>query len=153
MGFHDRCYFLNSNPVVVARYFLYGIEVFFKEIFVHSPLGKIKYHRTICVESQVFGSPHVPCFLWMVIAPVLTSCNKEQYAAFVDQTVHTFVPERNENPDLHGLFKSYQLHRHLRTCRKYKNEACRFKCGKFFTKEALFALIETETLFRILSDS
>ena len=33
----------------------------------------------------------------------------------------------------------YQLHRHSRTCRKYRNEACRFKFGKFFSKETLAA--------------
>ena len=33
----------------------------------------------------------------------------------------------------------YQLHKHSKTCRKYKNEACRFKFGEFFSKEALVA--------------
>ena len=55
LGFHDRCYFLNSNPVVVARYFLNEVEVFFKKSFVDDPLGKFKYHA-VCAEFEVFGA-------------------------------------------------------------------------------------------------
>ena len=33
----------------------------------------------------------------------------------------------------------YQLRRHSKTCKKYKNEACRFKFEKFFSKETLVA--------------
>ena len=108
-----------SRQVFAARYYLYGVEVFFKQIFVYGPLGKIKY--AICVEFQVFGSAHVRCFLWVVNAPVLTSRNKEEYAAFVDQTVLAFLLKKNEDLDLNGLVKLHQLHRHLRRCRKYKN--------------------------------
>ena len=59
--------------------------------------------------------------------------NKEEYVAFVDQIAHTFLPDRNENPELHELVKLYQLHRHSKACKKYKNEVCRFKFRKFFT--------------------
>ena len=51
--------------------------------------------------------------------------------AFVDQIFHAFLPDRKENAELHNLVKLYQLHRHSRTCRKYKNELCRFKFGTF----------------------
>ena len=77
------------------------------------------------------------CFLWVVNALVLNSHNKEEYIAFVDQIVHAFLQDRNKNPELHELVKLYQLHRHSKKCRKYKNEVCRFEFGKFFTKETL----------------
>ena len=96
--------------------------------------GDTKYYA-IRVKFQVHGSPHVHCFLWVANAPVLTSNIKEEYVAFVDQIVHAFLPDRNENPELQNLVKLYQLHRHSRTCRKYKNESCRFKFGKFFSKK------------------
>ena len=99
-------------------------------------MGKTKYY-VIRVEFQVRGSPHVHCFLWLANAPVLTSNNKEEYVAFVDQIVHAFLLDRNENPELHNLVKLYQLHRHSKTCTKYKNEPCGFKFGKFFSKETL----------------
>ena len=79
------------------------------------------------------------CFLWVANAPVLTSNNKKEYVTFVDQIFHAFLPDRNENPELHNLVKLYQLHRHSKTFRKYKNEPCRFKFWKFFSKETLVA--------------
>ena len=59
--------------------------------------------------------------------------------AFADQIVHAFLPDRNENQELYGLVKLYQLHRHSATCRKYRNEPCRFKFGKFFSKKMIVA--------------
>ena len=37
---------------------------------------------------------------------VLISRNKGEYLALVDQIVHAFLPDRNENPELHDLLKS-----------------------------------------------
>ena len=111
LTYHGRCRLLNSNPVLVARPFQYRVELFFKEIVVDGPLGKTKYYA-IRVEFQVRGSPHVHCFLWVPNAPVSTSNNKEEYVDFVDQIVHAFLPDRNENPELHNLVKLYKLHRH-----------------------------------------
>ena len=70
---------------------------------------------------------------------VLNLDNKEEYVAFVDQITHAFLPDRNENQEFHELVKLYQLHRHSKVCKKYKNEVCRFKFRKFFTKETLVA--------------
>ena len=75
----------------------------------------------------------------MINASVLTSNNKEEYVAFVDQIVQAFLPDRNENPEPHNLVKLYQLYRHPRACKEYKNEPCRFKFGKFFPNETLVA--------------
>ena len=41
---HIRCKMLNSNPVLVALHFKYGVEVFFKEIVIDGPLGKMSYY-------------------------------------------------------------------------------------------------------------
>ena len=99
---HDRCRSLNSNPVLVARHFQYRVEVFFKEIVVDGPLGKTKCYA-IRGEFQVRGSPHVHCFLWVANAPVLTANNNKEYVDFVNQIVHAFLPDRNENPELHNF--------------------------------------------------
>ena len=136
LTYHGRCRLLNSNPVLVARHFQHRVEVFFKDIVVDGPLGKTKYYA-IRVEFQVRGSPHVHCFRWVANAPVLTLNKKEEYVAFVDQIFHAFLPGSNENPELHNLVKLYQLHRHSKTCGKYKKEPCRFKFRKFFSKETL----------------
>lgn len=63
MLFFERCTYLNLNPVLLACYFQYWVEIFFKAI--HGPLGKVKYH-TLRVESQVCRSPHVYSFSWII---------------------------------------------------------------------------------------
>ena len=70
MDYFTRCELLNSNPVLMARHFQYRVEVFFTEIIVDGPLGKVKYHA-IRVEFQVRGSPHMHSFLWVIGAPIL----------------------------------------------------------------------------------
>ena len=35
------------------------------------------------------------------------------------------------------LAKTDQIHHHSKTCRKYRNEKCRFNFGKFFTSHAI----------------
>ena len=101
MAYHERCQLLNSNPVLAARHFHYRVEVFFKEI-IDGPLGKTTYYA-VRVEIKVRGSLPVQCFLWMLKTSVLNLDNKEEYVAFLDQVVHTFLPDRHENPKLHEL--------------------------------------------------
>ena len=45
--------------------------------------------------------------------------------------MHSYLKKKKEKLELHELVKLYQLHW------KYENEACRFKFGKFFSKETL----------------
>lgn len=78
MSYLDKCRLLNSNPVLLARHFQYRVEVFFKEIIVDGPLGKVKYHA-IRAEFQVRGSPHIHSFLWVIGAPVISKLTKEEY--------------------------------------------------------------------------
>ena len=58
-----RCEILNSNQVLLARHFQYRVEVFFKEIIVDGPLGKVKYYA---IKFQFRGSPHIHSFLWVM---------------------------------------------------------------------------------------
>ena len=81
---------LNSNQVLAAKHFQNQVEFFFKVIALDCPLGKIQY--TVCVDFRVDN------------AQVLTSRNKGEYLALVNQIV--FLPDRNENPELHDLLKS-----------------------------------------------
>ena len=106
MSYQDRFRLLNSNPVLVAKYFQYREEFFFKNIIVDGPLGKTKYYA-MGVEFQVRGSPHVHRFLWVTNTPLLTSNNKEQYVAFVYQIIHAFLPEKKNKTEPHELVKLY----------------------------------------------
>ena len=104
---------------------------FFRETVTDGPLGKINYYA-IRVEFQVSGSPHIHCFIWILNVPVLNENNLDEYVSFVDKTVHVYLPNKNENPDLHELGKLYQLHRHSKTCCKYRDDGCSFHFRKFY---------------------
>ena len=138
LTYHDRCRLLNSNPVFVTRHFQYRLE-----IVADGSLGRTKYlHYAICVEFQVCGSPNANCFLWVANDLNSTSKNKEEYVGFLDQIVHAFLPNRDENPELHNWVTLYQHHRHSRTYGKYKNEKnikkkyfIKYKFANFFSKK------------------
>lgn len=57
----------------------------------------------------------------------------------MDNVVHASLPDENIDPILYNLVRTYQLHRHSKTCRKYKNQVCRFRFGKFFSKRTIIA--------------
>ena len=80
---------------------------------------KTQYYA-IRVEFQIRGSPH-------------------EYDAFADQIVRAQLHDKTKNSEFYDLVKSYQLHRNSRTCRKHKNETCRFKFRKYSTKETAVA--------------
>ena len=120
----------------MARHSQYRVEVFFKTIILDGPLGKTTYYA-IRVEFQVCGSPHIHSFLWILNAPVLTKETKLEYITLLDNIIKVNLSSQNEDPDLFDLVKTYQLHRHSKTCRKYKNTPCRFYFGKFFSEKTI----------------
>ena len=77
LDYFEKCKILNENQVLLARQFQYR-EIFFKEIIVDGPLGKVKYYA-IRVEFQLRGSPHIHSFLWVKNAPILTKETKDEY--------------------------------------------------------------------------
>ena len=148
IDYFRKCEILNQNPVLTARHFQFRVEVFFKEIILNKngPLGEVS-HYVIKVEFQLRGSPHIHSFLWVVNAPILTKETKEEYIAFVDSIIRTDLPDEHDEPELFQLVKSYQMHTHSRTCRKYKNIPCRFNFGRFFTERTICAQPLPENTF------
>ena len=65
---------------------------------------------------------------------------------FIDSIVKAYVPNQSEDPELFNLVTTYQLHSHSNSCRKYKNEKCRYRFGKFFTDQTITALPLPEDL-------
>ena len=53
--------------------------------------------------------------------------------------IRTDLPDPSSEPDLHEFVKTYQIHRHSKTCRKYRNEKCTLHFGKFFTSRTIIA--------------
>ena len=61
------------------------------------------------------------------------------FIRFIDKHVSAVLPDPITFPVLHNLVKTYQTHTHSKTCRKYKNLACRFNFGHFFTEKTIVA--------------
>ena len=91
------------------------------------------------IEFQMRGSPHLHALIWTEDCPKLTSETKEAYIEFIDKHVQAYLPNKDDNPELHDLVNFYQKHTHSKTCRKYKNIKCRFNFGQFFTKRTIIA--------------
>ena len=138
MDYETRCNLLNSNPVLLARHFQYRVETFFKEIIVNGPLGITNYHA-IRVEFQMRGSPHIHSFLWIKGAPKLTAATKDEYITFIDKIVKAELPNPETEAELFNLVRTYQVHSHCRSCRKYKNVECRYDFGRLFTDRTIVA--------------
>ena len=104
----------------------------FKVTALDDPLWKTQYYA-IRVEFQVRGSPHIHSFIWILNAPKLTKFNIDEFIKWVDSIVRSDLPDSVNEPILFEVVKTYQIHHHSKTCRKYRNETCRFHFGKFFT--------------------
>ena len=53
--------------------------------------------------------------------------------------MHAYLPNQDQDPELHDLIKTYQKHSHSKTCKKYRNVKCRFNFGQFFTNRTIVA--------------
>ena len=71
------------------------------------------------IEFQMRGSPHLHALIWTEDCPKLTSETKEAYIEFIDKHVQAYLPNKEDNPELHDLVNFYQKHAHSKTCRKY----------------------------------
>ena len=69
----------------------------------------------------------------------LTKFNIDEYARWVEGIVRSDLPYSINEPILFKLVKTCQIHHHSKTCRKYRNEKCRFHFGKFFTTRTIIA--------------
>ena len=49
------------------------------------------------------------------------------------------MPDPENDSDLYKLVRTYQVHSHSRSCRKYKNVECRYNFGKFFTDRTVIS--------------
>ena len=91
------------------------------------------------VEFQVRGSPHVHFFVWILSAPHLSRYNESLYTEWLNGIIRTALPDADKEPELFDLAKKYQIHRHIKTCQKFKNKSCRFHHGRYFTHHAVIA--------------
>ena len=136
LNYFERCNILNSNAVLLARHFQHRVEIFFKEILIirDGPLGRVKYYA-IRAEFQFRGSPHIHIFWGVTCAPTLAENTINKYVEFL---VYGNLSSEEGDPHLYQLVKTFQIHCHSKTCRKYKNSKCHLKFGRFLlTKPSL----------------
>ena len=140
LSYEERCRLLNLNPVIVAKHFQYRVETFFTEVLLINvnPIGKIAYYA-LRIEFQMRGSPHLHALIWTSDCPKLTHDIKQDYVEYIDKHVQAYLPDKDTDPELYELVKKYQTHSHSKSCRKYKNIACRFNFGQFFTDSTIVA--------------
>eukprot|EP00111_Clytia_hemisphaerica_P014081 TCONS_00041443-protein len=145
LSYMERTQILQSNPVVLARHFQYRLECYFKHIIAKGALGGKLKHHVIRIEFQARGSAHAHCLIWIENAPILTYETIDEYTEFVDKFVKCDFPE-DTNSELYDLVKTYQIHRHSKSCRPFKNRPCRYLFGKFFTEKTIIAVPLDENL-------
>jgi len=90
------------------------------------PLGKVNDYFA-CVEFQNRGSPHIHMFIWIEGVP----CNVTQASArdlknYIDNTIHSFIPDCDQNIELNKLVSKLQSHSHTSYCCRRSQSACRF---------------------------
>ena len=112
---------------MVAKHFQYRVEKFFRDVLLSNPnpTGKIVYYA-LCIEF------HLHALIWTSDCPELTNDTKDAYIDYIDRHVQAYLQDKETDPELYDLVKTYQTHNHSKTCRKYKNVACRFNFGQFF---------------------
>ena len=102
------------------------------------PLGKTQYY-TIHVEFQARGSPDIHSFIWILNAPRLAKSTKLEYATWIDNIISENFPNPKSESELRDLVKTTQIHSHLKTSKKDRNQRCRFHFGRFCTRQTIIA--------------
>ena len=90
-------------------------------LFAHSVLQQKQLTSNINMTMKKIHS-----FIWVIDAPKLTKETKDEYVLFVDKIIKASIPDPIQNPKLHKMVKTFQLHSHSKSCRKYKNVPCIF---------------------------
>ena len=63
----------------------------------------------------------------------------DDYRKWVGSVIRSDLPDPNNDPALFELAKTYQIHRHSKNCRKYRNEKRRLRFVRFFTNKTIIA--------------
>ena len=96
-------------------------------------MGGIKYYATR-IEFQFCGKPHTHSFLSILNPVKLIKETINEYVAFLDRTIQSFLPDQIINKHLYDLVELYRTDQHPTPCRKYNNT------GHFFTDRTIVAV-------------
>ena len=91
----------------------------------------------------MWQSSCVHSFIWVIGAPKLTLHNVDEYINWLDNIVSGCLPDPKVDSTLYELVKTYQIHQHSKTCRRFKNDNCHFHFGRFFTDLSVFQIFQS----------
>ena len=114
---------VNINLLVVARYFHYKVELFFKEIVLDGSFWNTKYY-SFCINFQERCGPRVHSFIWIFNTQNIH--NETAYIEFIANILNLQFPEI--------LIRFTLIQEHGRNITK--NE-CRFSYSCFFTDKTI----------------
>ena len=83
------------------------------------------------------GSPHVDSFIWILNLSKLSEETLGTYIEFIDNIIHANLPAPDDDPVLYELLNQYQTPKDSKSCRKCKNDLCRYGFGKFFEEKTI----------------
>ena len=132
MDWETHCQNIFSNPVTAARMFDHRVKKFIKDVIQSpaQPIGNVTdfFYRT---EFQQRGWPHIHMLVWVQDAPDPYTVSDHEIVDFVDKYVSCELPSENDDPELHEIVKSCQMHskNHTKSCRK-TGKTCRFAFPK-----------------------
>ena len=118
------------------------VKAFIKQILKHSGVDKYAYR----VEWQIRGMPHIHGVFWLKECEIKEFvdknsgnliCNQKLIDDIIDKWVS--VSLENENPQLNQVVKDVNCHKHTQSCRKYKNQKCRFNFPRFPSDRTRFS--------------
>ena len=116
-----------EDPISVSRQFSLKFHAFFHIVLLKGEvLGKVD-HFYWKKEYQAHGAPHYHVLLWIRDAPVIGRDDPDQVLAWIQDRITCHIPDKDSNPELHGLVTRYQLHKCSKYCKWQK------KCGKHTT--------------------
>ena len=81
--------------------------------------------------------------------------HKIEYLQYIDHILKAQLPDIENEPELYQLVKTYQIHSHSNSCRRYKNVDCRYSFGLFFAENTIITeplpddMLEEEKLTKL----
>ncbi|KAJ8034442.1 ATP-dependent DNA helicase PIF1 [Holothuria leucospilota] len=124
----DHCKIIASNPVTAARMFEHRVQALISHVILSpaQPIGEVVdyFYR---VEFQQRGWPHIHCLFWVKNAPRIDQSTDTEVATFINQYVTCKMPLPTQDPELHEIVSSVQVHskNHSKSCKK-GGKRCRF---------------------------
>ena len=114
--------------------FQHKIEAFYSKYLLSdaNPLGHITDY-VIKTESQMRGTPHAHCLLWVKDAPKIDEDRDDVVCAFIDKYIIAVIPAiAPENEHDIKLMETLQKHTHSDYC--CRNKSCCFGFPKPHTR-------------------